>query len=173
MADPVVIVEYDLRWVDMFTEEKARIHEALDGLEVAVEHVGSTSVPGLAAKPIIDMLAVVPDPGTGEKTIAPLTMLGYEYRGALGIPGRLYFTRGGPPHTHHLHLYPRDNPEIARHLLFRDYLIANPNAAREYAELKQALAVKFRNDREAYTEAKGDFIRYIEAKARPLRNACD
>jgi GrpB-like predicted nucleotidyltransferase (UPF0157 family) len=166
MADPVVIVEYNPRWAEMFAEEKARIREALDGLKVAVEHVGSTSVPGLAAKPIIDILAVVPDSGTAEKTIAPLTVLGYEYRGELGIPGRLYFAKGSRPHTHHLHMYPRDHPETERLLLFRDYLLANPNAAHEYAELKRALADKFRNDRDAYTGAKSDFIKYIEANAR-------
>ncbi|MBZ5500294.1 MAG: GrpB family protein [Acidobacteriia bacterium] len=172
MADPVVIVDYDLRWAAMFAEEKARILEALDGLDVAVEHVGSTSVPGLAAKPIIDIMVVVPDPATGEKTIAPLTVLGYDYHGELGIPGRFYFAKGRP-RKHHLHMYPRCHPEIARLLLFRDYLRANPDAAHEYAKLKRALAEKFRDDREAYTEAKNDFIRSIEAKAHLLSDVSE
>lgn len=167
MADPVVIVDGDPLWAEMFSEEKARILEALDGLDIAVEHVGSTSVPGLAAKPIIDIMVVVPDPATAQKAVEPLTVLGYDYRGELGIPGRFYFAKGRP-RSHHLHMYPRCHPEIARLLFFREYLRANPDAAHEYAKLKRALAEKFRDDREAYTEAKRDFIKSIEAKARLL-----
>ena len=91
-------------------------------------------------------------------------MLGYEYRGELGIPGRFCFAKGRP-RKHHLHMYPRCHLEIARLLRFRDYLRANPDAAHEYAKLKRALAEKFRDDREAYTKAKSDFIKSIEAKA--------
>ena len=167
MADTVVIVDDDPLWAEMFSEEKARILEALDGLDVAVEHVGSTSVPGLAAKPIIDIMVVVPDPATEQKTIEPLTVLGYDYRGEVGIPGRFYFAKGRP-RSHHLHMYPRCHPEIARLLFFCEYLRANPDAALEYARLKRALAEKFRDDREAYTDAKSDFIKSIEAKARLL-----
>ena len=133
----------------------------------AVEHVGSTAVPGLPAKPTIDILVVVPDPASGRKAVAPLTAIGYEFRGELGIPGRFYFSKG-LRRTHHLHLYPRGHPEIARLLLFRDYLRAHPEAARAYADLKLALAERFPNDREAYTEAKSGFIKSIEEKTRAL-----
>ena len=98
MADPVVIVDYDARWPEIFAEEKTRILEALDGLDVSVEHVGSTSVPLLSAKPIIDIMVIVPDAPAGEKTIIPLTVIGYDYRGEPGIPGRLYFAKGDPLH---------------------------------------------------------------------------
>ncbi len=172
MADPVEIVDYDPRWAAMFSEEAPRIREALDGLDVVVEHVGSTSVPGLAAKPTIDIMVVVPDPARGREAIEPLTKLGYEYRGELGIPGRFYFAKGGRPHTYHLHLYHCGHPEVERLLLFRDYLRDHPASAHEYEQLKRELAEKFRNDREAYTEAKNDFIRSTEAKARQLCNAC-
>jgi GrpB-like predicted nucleotidyltransferase (UPF0157 family) len=165
MNYPVFIKDYDPRWPQMFEEEKVRILKAVRGLDVTVEHVGSTSVLGLAAKPIIDIMALVPEPATGEKSVAPLTAIGYEYRGELGIPGRFYFNKGVPS-THHLHMYPFGHPEIERHLLFRDYLRAQPDAAREYAELKRALAEKYRDDREAYTEAKTEFIHATEAKAR-------
>ena len=165
MDDPVVIVDYDPRWAEMFVEEETRIVGALNGLDVAVEHVGSTSVPGLAGKPIIDIMVVAPNPATEEKTIAPLTALGYDYRGELGIPGRFYFSKARP-YRYHLHMYPRCHPEVERLLLFRDYLRANPSAASKYAKLKRALAEKFRDDRGAYTEAKNDFIKSIEAKAR-------
>ncbi len=172
MPGPVVIVDYDPRWAEMFESEKRHILDALRELNVTVEHVGSTSVPGLAAKPIIDIMVIVPDPATGEKTIAPLTALGYEYRGELGILGRFYFGKGNP-RTHHLHMYPRGHSEIERHLLFRDYLRTHPEAALEYAELKRVLAEKYRDDREAYNEAKSDFVKSIEAKARLLRDASD
>jgi len=172
MPDPVVIVDYDPHWPEMFAEEQARILETLDGLDVSVEHVGSTAVPLLAAKPIIDIMVVVADAPTGEKTIAPLAVLGYDYRGELGIPGRLYFAKGGPPRTHHLHMYPLGHPETVRLILFRNYLRTNPNTAQEYAELKRGLAGKFRDDREAYTEAKSTFIKSVEARARILGDSC-
>jgi GrpB-like predicted nucleotidyltransferase (UPF0157 family) len=172
MTDPVVIVDYDPRWAEIFAEEKMRILEALDDPDVAVEHVGSTSVPGLAAKPIIDIMVVVPDPAAGETAIAPLTVLGYDYRGELGISGRFYFAKGRP-HRYHLHMYPRGHPETARHLIFRDYLRANPEAADVYAKLKRELAEKFHEDREAYTAAKSDFIKSIEARARLRGNISD
>jgi len=165
MTDPVVIVDYDPHWAEMFAEEKACILKAIDGPNVAVEHVGSTAVPGLAAKPLIDIMVVVPDRSTGEKAIARLNVLGYAYRGELGIPGRLYFAKHRP-YSCHLHMYPCGHSEIARLLVFRDHLRANPNAAHEYAKLKRELAEQFRNDREAYTEAKSDFIKSVEAKAR-------
>ncbi len=166
MPDPVVIVDYDQRWMKMFAEEKERILEALNGMGVEVEHVGSTSVPGLAAKPIIDIIAVVPDCAAAEESIGPLGLLGYKYRGELGVPGRYYFSKG--PRTHHLHMYPRHHLEIARLLLFRDYLRAHSDVAQEYATLKRMLAEKFRDDREAYTAAKNDFIKSIVSKARLL-----
>jgi GrpB-like predicted nucleotidyltransferase (UPF0157 family) len=168
MAEPVVVVDYDPRWSEMFEEEKARLLDALRDLDVQVEHVGSTAVPGLAAKPIIDILIVVPNAPEAIRAITPLVQLEYDCRGELGIPGRIYF-RKGMPRTHQIHLYPRDHPEIERHRLFRDYLRTHPEAAQAYAELKRALAEKFRDDREAYTEAKTDFIRAAEAKAREER----
>jgi GrpB-like predicted nucleotidyltransferase (UPF0157 family) len=171
MADPVVVIDYDPHWAEMFEEEKACILQVFNGLGVTVEHVGSTSVPGLAAKPIIDIMVIVQDAAMGEKAIASLATLGYEYRGEMGIPGRYYFARGGPPHTHHLHMYPYDHPEITRLLLFRDFLRNNSDAANEYAKLKCALAEKFFDNRKAYTEAKSGFIQSIDAKARLFRNA--
>jgi GrpB-like predicted nucleotidyltransferase (UPF0157 family) len=170
VADPVVILDYDPRWSGMFSEEEARILEALSRQDVTVEHVGSTSVPELAAKPIIDIMVVVPDRSTGEIAIASLNALGYDYRGELGIPGRFYFSKHNP-YRCHLHMYPAGHPEIARLLTFRNYLRDNPDAAHEYAKLKLELAEKYRDIREAYTEAKSDFIKSIEAKARQFHNA--
>jgi GrpB-like predicted nucleotidyltransferase (UPF0157 family) len=158
------IVEYDPQWPLLFEQEKTRILDVLRGFDIVVEHVGSTSVPGLAAKAIIDLLLVVSNSEEAVRAITPLVSLEYECRGEAGIPGRIFF-RKGVPRTHHLHLYARGHSEIKRHLLFRDYLRANPEAARAYAELKRALAEKFRHDRDAYSEAKTDFIRAAEAQA--------
>jgi GrpB-like predicted nucleotidyltransferase (UPF0157 family) len=141
MKSPVVIVDYDPHWAVMFAEEKAHILKALDKMEISIEHVGSTSVPGLAAKPIIDILVVVPDHATAAMTIEALTTLAYDYRGEVGVPGRFYFAKHHA-HSYHLHMYPLGHPEIVRLRTFSDYLRANPGAAHEYAKLKNELADK-------------------------------
>lgn len=170
MSEPVTVVPYDERWADAFAEERAAILKALDGFEARVEHMGSTAVPGLASKPILDLMLVVPDAAAAVRTITPLLTLGYECRGELGIEGRIYFSKGNP-RTHHLHEYWRGNPEIERHLMFRDYLRAHAEALDAYAELKRELAEKYRNDREGYTEAKTEFVRGIELRATEERAA--
>jgi len=169
VKDPVLIENYDPRWADMFAEEKFRILEKVNQSDAVVHHVGSTSVLGLAAKPIIDIMVVVRDHSAGEASVAALTELGYEYRGELGIPGRFYFSKHYP-YRYHLHMYPAGHSEITRLIVFRDYLCANPDAAREYVKLKCHLAERFCEDREAYAQAKSSFIRSIEAKARSPRN---
>ena len=184
-------MDYDPEWPHRFEAERARILEALQGLDVTVEHVGSTSVPGLAAKPIIDIMIMVANAQEQIRAITPLVHLDYICRGEAEIPGRIFFRKGEPrarsrepdapaepmsterdlarPRTFHLHLYSRGHPEIERHLLFRDYLRMHPEAAHEYEQLKRALAEKYRNDRAAYTEAKTEFIRAVEAQARSAR----
>ncbi len=162
---PVIIFHYDPQWPLLFEREKELVLAALAGIDVRVEHVGSTSVPGLAAKPIIDMMVEVPTPEDGERAVPLLVACGYEYKGEAGIPGRFYFDRGHPS-THHLHMYPRNNPEWERHILFRDYLRAHPETVQEYADLKRDLAEKYRNDRVAYTDAKTEFIASVVEKAR-------
>src|SRR5581483_3856942 len=161
MAEPIFVVEYDPQWVRLFERERARILDALNGLNVVIEHIGSTAVPGLAAKPIIDILMIVETAEDAMRAITPLVRLGYTCYGEAEIAGRIYFDRRVYEPCH-IHLYVKGNPEIARHLMFRDYLRAHPDARQAYAELKYALAEEFRNDRPAYTEAKTDFVRSIE-----------
>jgi GrpB-like predicted nucleotidyltransferase (UPF0157 family) len=164
----VVVVDYDPSWPAQYERERAGIVEALgDVMEgvVAVEHVGSTAVPGLAAKPIIDIIVGVRELAAGERCVQPLEALEYEYRGEAGIPGRLYF-RKGQPRTHHLHMVEHGSEFWERHLLFRDLLRERPAVAREYAALKKELAVQYRTDRLAYTEAKTPFIESALARAR-------
>ncbi len=165
MDNTIHIADYDAEWLEIFQKVKREIENALGKIEIEIEHVGSTSVPGLAAKRIIDLMGIVPNASVGAQTVGPLAALGYRYKGEYGIEGRFYFVKGVPPNIH-FHMYPRAHPEIDRHLTFRDYLRAHPEAAREYAELKRALAEKYRHDLEGYTNDKTEFIRSTEAKAR-------
>lgn len=171
MDDPVIIVEYDPRWPMMFEEEKARLREVIGGKVLALEHVGSTAVPGLGAKPIIDIMAAVTTLDEAMQCVEPLKRLGYIYIPAFEatIPERRFFRRG-TPRTHHLHLVEPESEFWKRQLLFRDYLRAHPEAAQEYYRLKVELAGKFGSDRDGYTNAKTAFIKSVEEKARAERS---
>ena len=165
---PIVIVDYDPRWPRMFEEERARILAATRPHVVAVEHIGSTAVPGLAAKPIIDLLAGVRRLEDARACIAPLAALGYDYvpEFEAELPDRRYFRKGsGAAHTNHIHMVEVDGPFWRRHLAFRDDLRTHPEDVRRYADLKRDLAAKFGADRAGYTDAKTAFIREIEARA--------
>lgn len=114
-------------------------------------------MPGLAAKPIIDIVIGVRDLSDGERSVGPLVGLGYEYLGESGIPGRYYF-RKGSPRSHHIHLVQHNSDFWERHLLFRDLLREQPDLRDQYAALKRALADRYGANREGYTEAKTPFI---------------
>ena len=164
----VVVVDYDSSWPARYERERASIVAALgDVMEgvAGIEHVGSTAVPGLAAKPIIDIMIGVRELPVGERCVEPLESLGYEYRGDAGIPGRYYFRKGNP-RSHHLHMVQHGTEFWQRHLLFRDLLRERPAVAQEYAALKKELAVQYRTDRLAYTEAKTPFIDAALARER-------
>ena len=155
----VHVAPYDPAWPTQFAAEKARLEAALGGVPATIEHIGSTSVPGLAAKPVIDILAGRPDNSPLDAYVAAFTGVGYEYRGEYGLPGRHYFVRGdGGAHTHHLHLVVHESDFWRRHLAFRDHLRRSPESAAAYARLKHELAARFAGDKAAYTEAKGPFI---------------
>lgn len=135
----VEIVSYDPRWPQIFEEEAARIRKDL-GLDVdAVHHIGSTSVPGLMAKPKIDIMAVVPNLKTLLEDPAPLEQIGYKARGELNIPFRLFFSKRNPTFKINLHVYENGNPDIQLHFLFRDALLNNQTLRNEYVQLKQCL----------------------------------
>ena len=152
-----MIVPYDPRWPNTFKWLRERIASAVGDLAVGVEHIGSTSVPRLAAKPIIDLVVIV-DPNDLPTAIGRIVAIGYTHRGSLGVPGREAFASlpGDPPH--HLYLSPTDSEELRAQLTFRDRLRANAELADRYADLKRQLALRFRNDRSGYTEAKTDFV---------------
>jgi len=168
--DPVLIVGYDPRWPVGFLTLRGRLEPVLGELAVAIEHVGSTSVPGLPAKPIIDLDVVVRSPADVPLAIERLSSLGYVHVGDLGIAGREAFESPEGAPEHHLYLCSRDSRELHRHLAFRDYLRSHPKTAGEYAELKRSLAERFRDDREAYTEAKTRFIEQVLKDAQKGKN---
>jgi GrpB-like predicted nucleotidyltransferase (UPF0157 family) len=167
-ARSIVVVPYDEAWPSLFVEEQTRIERALGPLVERIEHVGSTVVPGLASKPVLDIMVGVGSLREADHCIEPLVRLSYVYRGEAGAPGRLFF-RKGDPRTHHLHIAEVGGEFWVDHLAFRDYLRTHPQTAREYARLKHELADRFRADWTAYTGGKSDFIlevlrRALEAK---------
>jgi len=158
----VKLLPHDERWHALFEEERVRLQNAVGEFVEAVEHVGSTSVCGIAAKPVLDIAAAISDKTMGERCVAPIKNLGYIYRGENGIAGRFYFVKGAPEsRTHHLHLLPANSDELKNHLFFRDYLRANSDAAAEYDKLKKELARKYSNDRDAYLGGKAAFVKRI------------
>ena len=161
----MLLSPYDTTWPLEFAVEADRIARACRGLALRLEHIGSTSIPGLSAKPVIDVLAGRPGNVSGESYVAVFRQLGYEHKGAYGVPGRNYFRRG-TPRTHHVHLVSWTSAVWEDHLLFRDYLRSHPETAREYETLKRELAALYIQDKERYTDAKGPFIRSIVRRAR-------
>lgn len=161
---PVVIVDYDPNWPEVFAALKSYVQSGLGELPHRIEHVGSTSVIGLAAKPIIDMDIVV-KPQDVSAAIELLANIGYAHDGDGGIPGRERFRAPGYLAKHHLYLCAEGNLAHREHIVFRDYLRAHIDAVLQYSELKKRLAAQYGNDREGYTHAKTEFIRGILKKA--------
>lgn len=162
----VEVVPYDPAWPRLFEAEAASLTALLGEELVSIHHIGSTSVPGLAAKPIIDMLPVVRDIERIDDLNDVLLATGYVPKGENGIPGRRFFTKDvAGARRVHVHAFAAGHPEIARHLDFVAYLRAHPADAHAYADLKAELARRFPNDTAGYTDAKSEFIRTIDARA--------
>jgi GrpB-like predicted nucleotidyltransferase (UPF0157 family) len=161
VPDPVLIVPYDPRWPIEFAELCQRFIAALGDLVVAVEHLGSTAVPGLSAKPILDIDIVVRSTSGIAEAIRRLGTLGYRHLGDLGISGREAFDSPDKTPAHHLYLVVQGSEQLRNHLQFRDYLRAHPEAVREYQRLKNELAARCGADRDGYTEAKSGFVQRI------------
>jgi GrpB-like predicted nucleotidyltransferase (UPF0157 family) len=154
----VIIVEYDPRWPQRYEAEKTRLLAAVGDLTLAIEHIGSTAVPGLAAKPIIDMLAGVRDRAAADECVARLQALGYDDVTPEDDPEWFYCLGRGAPSEYHLHIAKHPSAHWDRHIAFRDHLRADPQALREYGEMKKRLAAQFGRDRAGYSEAKSAFI---------------
>jgi len=156
----VRLVEYDCRWPALFAAETQRIREHCHTLPLTLEHIGGTSIPGMCAKPVLDIAAGRPRDVRIARYVAAFERAGYEYRGERGVAGRHYFRRG-QPRSYHLHLVEEASPLWRDYLAFRDYLRSNAEAARQFATLKRALAARFPDDREGYLIAKSSQVEEI------------
>lgn len=154
----VEVVDCDPTWPRIFEQLRARIWLAVSDVAITIEHVGSTSVPGLAAKPIIDMDIVVPSPEDVPLVIERLKPLGYVHRGNLGIHGREAFRQPEGLPAHHLYLCYQDSLGLRNHLALRDYLRVHPDVAQTYAQLKKQLAEQHTYDIDQYVAGKSDLI---------------
>jgi GrpB-like predicted nucleotidyltransferase (UPF0157 family) len=163
---PIVVTEYDDAWPMLFDEIAAPVRHALADLGAAVEHVGSTAVPGLAAKPVIDIDVVMHSSADVPRAIERLRTLGYVYQGNKGIVGREAFLWPPDATRHHLYVVIAGSQPYANHVEFRDYLRQHPEVAAQYAALKRRLADEYRDDEQSYTNAKGEFIARVLKAAR-------
>ncbi len=162
----VRVTEYNPHWPKMFMSESEKLAEIFGEGLVAIHHIGSTAVPGMAAKPVIDMLPVAADIERVEQHNAAMEELGYRVMGEFGIAGRRFFSRSGNSFSCHVHIFGQhDRWNIDRHVAVRDYLRAFPAVAREYSELKTELARIHRDNRPAYVSGKEEFVLDLQATA--------
>ncbi|MHC4955879.1 MAG: GrpB family protein [Planctomycetota bacterium] len=158
----VIVVDYDPEWPNVFESLRARIWPAVREFATTIEHVGSTSVPGLAAKPNIDMSIIVTDM---QQVIARLETIGYRHNGDQGVPGREAFKRPPDTYRHNLYACAPGALHLRNHLAVRDTLRADPARARAYGDLKRRLAARFPDDIDAYIEGKSEFVLRILAES--------
>jgi GrpB-like predicted nucleotidyltransferase (UPF0157 family) len=165
MKNPVIVVDYDPNWPGTFQALRTRVANVLGSIAAQIEHMGSTAVPGLAAKPVIDIDVLLAPEAELAAAIDRLATIGYGYQGDLGIPGREAFRAadGNPPHN--LYVCLPDSREFQRHLIFRDYLRRHPQDAKVYGDLKKSLASRYRNDISAYVSGKSEFVTEVIGKA--------
>lgn len=160
----VRLTNYDENWIKSYEDECKVMRDIFGDEIIQFEHFGSTSVPGMKAKPVIDMMVLVKDIYQIDQFNSKLEMLGYDLAGEWGIAGRRLLRKGGDNRTHHIHIYQFDHPEIYRHLVVRDYLLEHPEEVKSYSEFKEILASKYDETRE-YSKAKKDFVSKLEQRA--------
>lgn len=171
MARKIEVVDYRPEWADMYKREAKKIRSILGKNCKAVCHIGSTSVKGMPAKPIIDIMPVVRDISLVDAHNKEFEALGYDCRGEFGIPGRRFFAKGGDDRTHHIHIFELSNQtDIQRHLAVRDYLAAHPAKAEEYGFLKKKLAAEFSCDNDGYCDGKEEYMKELEQEALKWQN---
>lgn len=163
----VEVVPHNPKWRDIFDVESKSIAGALGENVVNVHHIGSTAIQGIYAKPIIDLLVEVKDIVKVDGQSSSMESLGYEVMGEFGIPGRRYFRKDNHEgvRTHHIHTFKVSSEQVKRHLAFRDYMIAHPEDAQKYSELKCRLARKYPTNIDEYMDGKDGFIKEIDVKA--------
>jgi GrpB-like predicted nucleotidyltransferase (UPF0157 family) len=172
MLRVITVVPYDPHWPDLFRAEANELAEILGEEMVAIHHIGSTAIPGIHAKPIIDILVEVEDIERIDAFNQQMTKRGYLPKGEFGIRGRRFFMKGTEENrTHHVHVFQTGDPEFERHLAFRDYLRAHPEEAQAYSRLKQELARRFPHDIDSYMAGKNDWIKETERKAKAWKKS--
>ncbi len=164
MKKNIEVVPYNLQWPELFVSEAELIQHALGNNCITIHHIGSTSIPGLSAKPIIDMLPVVRDIQEVDKATNAMELLGYEAKGEYGIAFRRYFQKDKNIKAYNVHVYQEGDPEISRYLKFRDWMRSHPDDAESYTKLKEELAAKFPQDILRYCNGKDAFVASIDAK---------
>ncbi|MBO0998803.1 GrpB family protein [Bacillus sp. SD075] len=162
----VEVVPYMIEWSQLFHDECQKLQDIFGSEMIMLDHIGSTAIPDIYAKPVIDILAVVKDMEYVDGFNKEMEEIGYDARGENGISGRRFFRKGGDERTHHIHMFQKGHVEIARHLDFRDYLLAHRTEAQKYSRLKQRLAVEFPDDIKGYVNGKNDFIKKVDEKAK-------
>ncbi|MCW6036785.1 GrpB family protein [Spirulina subsalsa FACHB-351] len=164
----VEVVAYNPQWGEMFVAEAEHIASVLGANVVAIHHIGSTAIPSIHAKPIIDLLVEVQDIGQVDEYNGAMERLGYQVMGEFGIVTRRYFRKENSEgvRTHHVHIFPAGSEQVQRHLMFRDYLINHPKDAQFYSKLKQDLAQQYPTDIEKYMDGKDGLIKILEQKAK-------
>lgn len=168
----VIVEEHNPTWQVDHARECEQLRSVLEGILLACHHIGSTAIPGICAKPIIDILLVVSSLEMLDERNGDMIALGYLPRGENGISGRRYYRKGSDDlHTHHVHAYALGHPDIERHLAFRDYLRAHPEDAQAYDHLKRELAAHHANDIDSYVNGKDAFIKEMDRRARAWRQA--
>lgn len=166
MSQHIVVTDYNPLWVIKYEEESLLIKDILADNCISIYHIGSTSVPRLAAKPIIDIMVVVKSLKKVDDMAEKFIKIGYEYLGEFGITGRRYLRKGGDERTHQIHIFQADDwNNIGRHLAFCDYMRTHEKERAEYARIKMALAQKFPYDIDGYCNGKEDFVRRVEKLA--------
>lgn len=166
----VRLSEYNERWAVLFQDEASFLRTLFEDEVIRFEHFGSTSVPGMKAKPVIDMMCIVKDINKVDLQNERMSSLGYDVAGEWGIPDRRLFRKGGENRTHHIHFYQSGNPHIDRHLIFRDYLRSHPNEAERYSRFKEELAGRYEHTSD-YSPAKKAFVSEMERLAITWRTA--
>lgn len=160
------VVPYDEQWPILFVLESQKIKSVVHKNYVNILHIGSTSVPKLSAKPVIDILLIVENLENLDQLESDFKKIGYEALGEYGIEGRRFYQKGGDMRTHHIHAFHYSNiTEIERHVAFRNYLRTHPEQCQLYMTLKRQLAVSFPYDNESYCEGKHNFIKHAEQQA--------
>lgn len=163
----VEVVPHDPRWQEAFEAESKQVTDALGKNVVSTYHIGSTAISRIHAKPIIDLLVEVREIFKVDEKNTSMELLGYEVMGEFGISGRRFFRKDNKEgiRTHHVHTFTVGSDQVKRHLAFRDYMIAHPEDAQSYSELKQRLAREYPENIDGYMDGKDEFIREIDRKA--------